>query len=310
MRYSLPAAALFYFATSVFAAGKAPEKSAVGVDKDVDAETREFRSGGYLVRVHQEETAEDFQHWWFEVRSDGRRIFKSERAHGYDLEAEHHDNVRLKPGADLTGDGRPNLVVGRVEGGNICWKTVIVYELNPTAVKELQRIKLCNGNLWFRDLDSDGFPEIVVRKAFAMELSGVYLDLYTDVVLKWADGRYRFSDGLMRKPTPSAEAVAEEAARLAVTDETLWEDDHCPHDGSNTECRARRYLFETMIDWMISGNAHQAFQLYRAAWPDEVEGKKDVLAAFRARMREYKKFWRNVLRMNSKREGSGRRSFP
>jgi hypothetical protein len=271
---------------------------AKAVEFDDEDYVSKFVVGNYIIQVHQLEDAEGFENSWFHVDYKGKRIFQSKRANGYTFETEYRDVQWVIPGQDITGDGKPNLVIGRHENGNICWKTVIIYELGPT-LKKLQHFELCNSNLFYKDADNDGFPELEVLQPFVYSFDGAYIELYIEKLLKWNGSRFRFSFDLMKKPAPTTKELEETANDLRITEDMEWSDEHCHYDDPNENCKARAHLFSKMLELMISGNAHWAYKLFDMCWPDEFDDKETILQQFKEQTRQQKGFWRKVLKINT-----------
>ncbi|MCC7359033.1 MAG: hypothetical protein IT317_06135 [Anaerolineales bacterium] len=130
-------------------------------------------------------------------------------------------------GADITGDGVPELIVTTYTGGAHCCFSVIAFSLGDTPVKILEtRPSNCGGR--FQDLNGDGIPEFITcDDVFAYTYCPYAASPLVQVILAYApDVGYqpagpRFADRYAAElPSLSAQAAAATPGGLGEWDNT------------------------------------------------------------------------------------------
>ena len=188
------------------------------------------------------------------------------------------------PGADITGDGKPNLVVW-----NKCHRRggLSIFQVGRTF-KHILTVDLGEAGPMLDDLvdlDRDGYPEIELNDTTNYCSTTTCGGSPTPrVVLKWKRGKFRVAGALMRRPAPSDAALRKEAKRIAP--ETIgmgaaWE-----------------HLFKRVIDLVYSGNATAARKLVRYAYPKKAGA---ALAWWKGIVRRWlpdSPYYRDIVQLN------------
>jgi hypothetical protein len=141
----------------------------------------------------------------YERSNDGRFYLQN----GFD-----DDEVKRAPriplGLDITGRGKPNLLLAEWTGGVHCCYVFHVLELGETvreiAVADLQH----SIDGYLRDLDGDGVMEIIARDyTFAYWRGSFAFSPAPPIVLRFRDGKYELAPELMRKAAPTESEFAD-----------------------------------------------------------------------------------------------------
>lgn len=199
------------------------------------------------------------------------------------LELERVASRWLKVGADVTGNGVPNLVV--TYGFN--YRLAIIFELGRRfRTVSTVELGLAGGDSSFVDLDGDGFPEImgsdqVIQGWNAHPLSSPILP----VVLKLRGSRYRLHAPAMRKP-PLVEPALLKLIKRAKR-HVEWDSDH-----------PSKETWGVMARLIYSGNATQARRFLKLAWPTGVKEQEFEADVNGSRKGKYSRsgFWRLLVR--------------
>lgn len=186
-----------------------------------------------------------------------------------------HDIPKIENGTDLTGRGRPDMIVTNWTGGAHCCFTHYVFELEPklTLLAEIS--------------DADGYVAYFTRLGGDRAYSYVGNDwtfAYWDasfaespapaVVLHFVDeGRvvgFHLAMDKMQRPAPSdkawKKAVEESQEAFAVHSSSAG--------GVGSE------LWSNMLDLIYTGHSELAWKLYDEAWPAQRADKDKFLAGF------------------------------
>jgi hypothetical protein len=162
-------------------------------------------------------------------------------------------------GADLTGNGLPDLVVAQWSGSAHGDSKYLVLELDGSAVRE---VDILDGltDIECRDLNDDGIGEITgAERCYDYFLGdSCAASPRPPVVLSFGKIQRRFV--LDRKLMPKPPWSAEQLDKLSLTYKTdaRW----------SQECRPPAGLFDTMLQLIYSGHEKQAWELFDASWPD------------------------------------------
>lgn len=157
------------------------------------------------------------------------------------------------PGADVTGDGLPDLVLTTSTGGAHCCAMLEILQLRPTF-RHVQSIDLQDYRAKFVQLDKD--PDLEIEFA-----DHVFHNFYTGnadspaprVVLKWTDDQYLTNPALMRAdPMPKAQLEALAARLRAIKNPSAT---FPPSE-----------LARAMADLLYTGNMAQAWWLLDHGW--------------------------------------------
>jgi len=181
-------------------------------------------------------------------------------------------------GADVTGDGVPDLVIQQWNGSaSERGSRYFVLELNGSTVKEIAVIEGLAA-VKRKDVNGDGVDELVGYDEAYRSFGGCCcadspcprVVLSFDRTLR----KFALNKKLMAKPPLSEEQLY--GLSLTYKDDPGWADEVLPPPG----------LFRTMFDLIYNGNEKQAWELLDASWPDgcefsKQEWKRDVEDALR-----------------------------
>lgn len=159
--------------------------------------------------------------------------------------------IGLPLGADVTGDGVPDLIIEHNTGGNGCGSGLTIFQVGKEAQGGFKRLAdLPCGH--FQDVDGDGLPEfLAVDCSFAMRWTSHAGSPYPEVVMNFKDGAYVVDVELMRKAAPSIESLRETYTNLLAMTRHMSDADPFPD------------LLRTSLDLIYSGNERLARALLR-----------------------------------------------
>ncbi len=162
-------------------------------------------------------------------------------------------------GKDITGLGKPDLILYEWTGGAHCDYIAYVIELGSPC-RLLAAINGQHGVPCFRDMDGDGMPEVIIRDwTYAYWPVCFATAPAPQVILKWRNGKYELAAELIRTPVPSGN----ELATMALRTRKEWE-----KSVSNKYDRALipQRLFQTALDLMYRGHEALGWQFIAMAW--------------------------------------------
>jgi hypothetical protein len=182
-------------------------------------------------------------------------------------------NALVRMGADVTGNGKPNLVLGHWSGGAGCCYRLEIFEVGSEFRKvadlDLQR----SAGAEFADVDGDGRLELVAEDwTFAEWHASLADSPAPQVILRFRDGAFHLAADVMRKPAPRYSELAIKTQQ--VRSSPGWDN---PRDPPS-------HLWNAMLDLIYSGHAVEAWHFCEAAWPPDREGKEAFLKEFRSQL--------------------------
>jgi hypothetical protein len=212
---------------------------------------------GYLVSLY--ESQEEGFSSCYEVRRDGRVVFSREEdallGFGNEIAGadSSHRSVSIPIGADITGLGKPNVLVHSWSGGAHCCFTFHVLELGD-PVREVAAVDASESDYaHFEDIDHDGRYEFVGWDFTFAYWHECYLDSPAPViVLTFDGGSYRLALKLMHKTPPSTARLHKLARTIRSAN---WRENFPPTN-----------LWKNLLDLIYSGNATAADVLLHDAW--------------------------------------------
>lgn len=226
----------------------------------------------YVVRTYREPNPAGC----FEIRRGGRRVHSAIGAlfqiGGSPMFSDEPSQL-VRIGTDVTGAGKPDLVIGEFTGGAHCCLKIHVFEIGA-GFREIAHLDLGHSvEAQFADVDGDGRMEIVAEDWSFADWHASFADSPApQVILRFRDGAFRLVPELMRKPPPPAAEL--EARAQQVRNSRAWEN---PQDPPSD-------LWREMLDLIFSGNALEAWKFFEAAWPPGRGGKAEFLQEFRAQL--------------------------
>lgn len=184
---------------------------------------------------------------------------------------------------DVTGDGKPDLVLQSFSGGAHCCYYTLIFERSPRLTL-LAELSGGHSPVLLEQRDEGPALEAVLRDwTFAYWKAGFADSPAPEVVLTLTEDGYVGAPALMHRPAPSAE----ELARLAGEVNRLLLQD----------ARLSSALWGPMLDLIYSGNAATAFALVDEAWPAAWPGKNAFLVQFGAQL-SFSPFWDTLVTLN------------
>ena len=244
---------------------------------------KEASFGEYVVRIYRMDESS------FEILRNGIRVHV---AHGYSFRIgsiyeEYKTNSLISIGSDITGDGKPNLVVSEWTGGAHCCFLFHVFEIGD-QFRYIQTINAGDSDCAdFKNVDNDPALEFPMADwTFANWRACFAASPAQEVILKYNGKKYEMAPDLMRKPR----LTHEELIKMATDIKTLldWKAKQPPVQ-----------LWARMLDLIYTGNMDQAWALIELSWPDEIDGKECFLKDFKAQLAK-SPFWKDVQKLNRK----------
>jgi len=230
--------------------------------------TRRFEN--YAVSVYSKHRI--FTGWWgefLEIMRGKDRVFEIYMDSNMEIDLSFM-------GKDITGDGKPNLVIWANLGGSAVNATIYIVQLG----QEFRTLARIGQPVKFQDLDRDEKLEIVL-------FDRGYPFLWRDnasgprpkVILRYQDGAYRIAVDLMRKPAPPREELERRAKKSR--EDGRWMGRHW------LEWRVVPYsLSVPSLELLYTGHPELAWQFVEMAWPQVISGKDIWLSKFRKNVQE------------------------
>jgi len=169
-------------------------------------------------------------------------------------------------GADITGNGMPNLVIRQWNGSAHGDSRYLVLEMRDSVVSEVDVI---DGlfDVKFQDLNNDGIAEVTgTDKAYSYFGGDCFAGSpRPSVVLSFdkAEARFVPDKQIMSKPPLSRDQL--DKLSLKYKHDPMWsEESHPPSE-----------LFAAVLELIYRGNEKQAWELFDVSWPDVSETPKE-----------------------------------
>lgn len=226
----------------------------------------------------------------FEILRDGIRIYKQT---GWDFSigdwtydpVKSQENGAIAMGRDITGDGKPDLVISEWTGGMHCCYPSHIFEIGE-EFRKIASLDAQHGEVHFANLDGKpGLEATLPDWTFAYWKTSFAESPAPEVILRFQGGKYRMAGDLMKKPPPDS-AVLERKVRKVLGDER-WK-----------EREVASSLWGVMLDLIYSGNAEVAWKFFDRAWPPEIKGKEQFLADFRSQLSQ-SPYWPEIKSLNN-----------
>lgn len=250
---------------------------------------RDVAVGSYVFRIFQEIIDDNPPVVLSEtlvVLRNGEKVFSEK---GFSINVNPSSLVKIKIGADITGDSKPNVAVEMYSGGAHCCFRYLIFEVGDrlSLINDLNTGDFPAG---FRKLDENPGLEIETNDgSFAYWKAPFASSPAPTIILKFKDGKYRFAAGLMRAP-PMADAELKEKA-LAVRQSKKWD--------KFKEYPLDSQLWKVMLKLIYSGNADQARIFLNSAWPSGREGKEKFGKEFLECKLRQSPHWPEIAAMNN-----------
>jgi hypothetical protein len=206
------------------------------------------------------------------------------------------DDRILQPGADLTGNGHPDLVVTGFSGGANCCLSYYIFQIG----EEFRTLGV------IRELDDDHatphFVRLEPNKGVQIVLhdwtfAGWHANWGDSpaplVILEYRGGHFRPAPSLMNEPAPPRTQLETRANRFRV--DAMAENFSNP-DPRWPNAKIPPGIWEAMLHLIYTGHAAMAWKFADLAWPPRVRGKAFFLDEFRQRLRQ-SPYYRDLMAM-------------
>ncbi len=175
------------------------------------------------------------------------------------------------------GFDNPNLIMSSWSGGAHCCFSLHVFELGD-QFKKIADIDAGNYYPFFKDLDHDGIPEIIITDDFLANVFSSFNETATgEVILKHSRNQYEVDAKHMKKPLPDI--------RKFEPNIVVW----------RKKFRNKEYtgdapisLIQTMTDLVFTGNKSLAFDILEKSWPEEKNGKQKFIQDYKDALNDSK----------------------
>ncbi len=199
-----------------------------------------------------------------------------------------HNIAKIEDGTDITGRGRPDMIVTAWSGGAHCCFFHIIFELKP-ELRLVARLDDGDGDLaHFADLDGDGHYYYEGNDwTFAYWDATLADSVAPAVVLRFVDdahgGRYHIAMDKMRSPEPSVEQW-----KRAVQDAS---DAFAQGGGFGDGIGSK--LWSNMVNMIYTGHSKLAWKLVDETWPTQKAGKDKFLSGFCSQLKN-SQYWADM----------------
>lgn len=245
-------------------------------------ESRRRVFGDYQVIVKLEKWDEDVNYERIVVTHRGRRVYSEGELGTYYWIGNHFD-ASLKEndpysGKDLTGNGVPDLILTKWNGGAHCCNFLSVFELTETGIKKTITVDGGSYHFKIKDFDGDHFPEIefwdwpidYLFNSFADSAQG-------RVVLKFIDGKYHVASSLMYSRRPNNKKLLMLKDKIRANFKDMG--DRVPYE-----------LLNIMMELSYTGYKELALKIAEETWPKERTDFKTFKREFSNALKD-SKYW-------------------
>jgi hypothetical protein len=213
-----------------------------------------------------------------QVFQGGRKVYQLSGDSSYEIgqAADAADGIpAIKPGTDLNGNGKPDLIVQSSTGGAHCCYTVRVLELGK-KLQVVDKIDAQDGDLSHFEYDkvSHSYLFHAADWTFSYWHTSFAQSPAPKIVLQLSrqgnDGDTRLSLDSMSQPLPRRSELDAESQKVRSSFENP-ESDAIP---------ASPELWTTMLNLIYTGHSEEAWQFMKDAWPPVNPHKEAFLGAF------------------------------
>jgi len=194
-------------------------------------------------------------------------------------------------GNDITGDGKPNIVIEHWTGGNSMAFTNFILSLG----EQLSPVFIFSGGE-LKDLNGDGKREILewdetFNNWHACHACSPQLTL----IYEFSDGNYHLSPDLMYKELPDEDEL-EKMREIVHTESTKFEQEFIKYHNisglhfcwSNGDAFIPPETWAYMLNFIYSGHPDEAFNFLDSVWPKNKLGKNVFIRDFLKKLRYFK----------------------
>jgi hypothetical protein len=214
------------------------------------------------------------------------------------LRPDDPDERLIAIGSDVTGDGKPDLVVSAFSGGTDCCLTYYIFELGPTEFRIIDVINALHDDpatQHFVRLEPGGLQIVVHDWTFANWHASFGRAPAPLVILHYRNGHFVPAPELMRESPPAPAQLQAKANRIRLDvltanfhdSTTVWPDAKIPTE-----------LWGTMLDYIYAGHADLAWKFADLAWPAGMWGKRRFIAEFKRQLAQ-SPYWPGIRAMQT-----------
>jgi len=194
-------------------------------------------------------------------------------------------------GNDITGDGKPNIVIEHWSGGNSMAFTNYILSLG----EQLSPIYIFSGGD-LKDLNGDGKKEILEwDESFVYWHACHACSPQLTLIYEFSDGNYHLSPDLMYKDLPNEDELEKMREKIHNEGKKFEQEFIKYHNVSNLDfCWSNGDAFippETrayMLNFIYSGHPNEAFNFLDSVWPKNKLGKNVFIRDFLKKLRYFK----------------------
>ena len=229
-----------------------------------------------------------------EIKRKGEIVY-AVKGHSYYSGVLHdQDDYCTNPfpmGMDITGDGKPNLVMSEWTGGNKGDYVLHIFEISE-KFKLIDKLSFPCRRLELKDINKDGTYDIkAVDPVFEYWYCDGASSPYPTVILSCKNGKYSLNKDLMKKSPPSYKELHKKAMEMKKIVIKCSKNERClipiPVE-----------LWAYMLDLIYTGNSESAWKFYDMAVPDNIKIKKQFLKDFRKNLTG-SKYWKDMKNYNT-----------
>jgi hypothetical protein len=236
---------------------------------------------------------------YFEILKNRKSIYRqqaTENGERFTIGTFYDDDPDAKlvtMGRDITGDGKPDLVVSEWSGGANCCLTFHIFEIG-SKFRKIADIDAEYGDQGphFVQLDhARGLQIQIYDWTFANWHSDFADSPAPRVILQYKRGRYRVASDLMCTPEADMNDVAAKVQQVEDKTKDL-------RGGSWPNANIPPLLWGTMLDLIYTCHRLTAWLAADTAWPKKVRGKEDFVSDFIAQLKK-SPYWQSVSQLGS-----------
>jgi hypothetical protein len=228
---------------------------------------------GYVFRTYEATDPDD--PGCVRIYRDGKVVYRLANETGIRYGIGQPGDARFKMpyvpnGADLTGNGRPDVLVTSSSGGAHCCSTHYIFELEPKLLL-LATIEDGDSDLaHFEKLDQHRGYYYVTSHIWSYWPASFAASVSHKVVLRWNGEKFQLDLKRMRSAAPTP---LQWNAALKDVDDALTDGGATPDDLGMT-------LWDTTLDLIYTGHSDLAWKFVREANPDALKEPNPSLEEF------------------------------
>jgi hypothetical protein len=232
---------------------------------------------GYAFRAYEEPDLKD-DLGCLQIFYKGKVVYRLSTADKYSLGQQGDKEFKIpgvSAGSDLTGDGRPDVIVTSWSGGSHCCYTKYVFELEP-KLRLIATIRDGDTDIGhFEKLERDATYHYLTYDIWSYWPASFAGSVTHKVLLKWNGTKFKLDLDRMRFSPPTPEQWN---AALKDVDDAVA-------DGGEARDALGETLWDTTLDLIYTGHSDLAWKFVREANPNALKGDNPSLAEFCSRLK-------------------------